>query len=331
MIPQRLRTSRATLLLAAAVLLTFAGCGTVDDGWPADSDKLKVVTSFAPLYSFATNVAGEDAIVRNLLSTSGPHHFNPTDKDARLLRRADLFFVNGLGLEGDKPGKMATGSGNKNLKIVELGAAIPENMLLEGSCNHDHGDGDHGHAHDGEGKDPHLWLSPEYAVLMVQAIRDELKAADPAHAEGYERRAAEYIAKLRKLKDEGDALFKEKTDRRLITFHDSMTYFAKTFGLDIVGVVQKYPGAEPGDKQLKELTARCAGVTPPVRVICAEPQYANSNAGTELVKILKAKGVPDPVLVELDTLETVPAEQLNAEWYEARMRANLQALSGAMK
>ncbi len=34
-----------------------------------------------------------------MMTTTGPHHFNPTDKDARLLRRADLFFVNGIGLD----------------------------------------------------------------------------------------------------------------------------------------------------------------------------------------------------------------------------------------
>src|SRR4051794_41056914 len=175
--------------LAAFGLAALPGCGGGDDGWPKDRSGPKVVVSFAPIYCFAANVAGDDAIVRNLLTTSGPHHFNPTDQDARILRRADIFFVNGLGLERDKPESMKKGSGNKSLKIVELGDRIPEKNLCEGSCHHDHGDGDeHDHEH---GKDPHVWLSPDQAVYMVEGIRDELKKLDPAHAEGYDRRAAE--------------------------------------------------------------------------------------------------------------------------------------------
>lgn len=311
-------------------LFSLPSCSTVDDGWPNEKPTApKVVVSFAPLYCFAANVAGDDAIVRNMLTTTGPHHFNPTDKDARLLRRADLMFVNGLSLEGDKPEKMKKGSGNKSLKIIELGAKIPEDRLCEGSCHHDHGDGDH-HDHE-HGKDPHIWLSPDYAIMMVEGIRDQMKLADAAHAADYDRRAAEYIAKLRKLKEDGVALLKDKKDRKLVTFHDSMTYFAKAFDVNIVGVVEKNPGSEPNDQQLKKLLALCTNPASPVRLVCTEPQYSNSNAGQQLVTILKQKGVPDPVLVELDPLETVPADQLNAGWYEAKMRANLAALAEKMK
>ena len=322
----------AAALIASAVLVGFAallpGCGgTRDDGWPKDKAGPKVVVSFAPLYCFAVNVAGDDAVVRNMLTTSGPHHFNPVDKDALLLRRADLFFVNGLGLEGEKPETIKKGSGNKNLKIVELGSRIPPVELLEGSCNHD--DGNHaGHDH---GKDPHVWLSPDYAVLLVEGIRDALKEADPVHAANYDRRAGEYIAKLRKLKADGVAMLKDKKDRKLVTFHDSLTYFAKTFDLNIVGVVQKNPGTEPNDKNLKDLINLCADDKNPVRVITVEPQYGSSRSADQVIKELRHKNVPDPVLVEFDPLETVVPEQLTAEWYEAQMLANLKALAKAMK
>jgi ABC-type Zn uptake system ZnuABC Zn-binding protein ZnuA len=318
-------------LLAAGVGLAVgvAGCGgPADDGWPADKPGPKVVVSFAPLYSFAVNVAGDDAVVRLLPAAGGgPHHFQPTDRDANLLRRADLFLVNGLGLEGDKPQRIKKASGNANLKVAELGGRVPEKCLREGVCHHDHGAGDDHHDH---GTDPHVWLGPDTAAFLVDAIRDELTAADPAHAEGYKRRAAEYVAKLRALKADGLERLKDKKDRRLVTFHDSMAYFAHDFNLDVVGVVQQVPGTEPNDKHLKRLIALCSG-SPPVRVICAEPQYATSGAGKELVKTLKHKGVDDAVLVQLDPLETATAEQLTAAWYEERMRANLDALAGAMR
>jgi zinc transport system substrate-binding protein len=323
------RLALVTLLttIIAGFVFLLPGCSGKDP-WPTDHAGPKVVVSFAPLYCFTVNVAGDDAVVRNLLTTSGPHHFNPTDQEARLLRRADVFFVNGLALEGDKPEAIKKGSGNKNLKIVELGARIPADKLCEGSCHHEEDGDDHDHDH---GKDPHVWLSPDHAVYMVEGIRDTLKEADPKHAADYDRRAAEYVAKLRKLKEEGVAMLKDKKDRKLVTFHDSMSYFAKAFDLNIVGVVQKNPGTEPNGQQLTKLIALCSDPKDPVRVITVEPQYGASNSGRQLVKELERKGVPNPVLVEIDPLETVVADQLNAGWYEERMRANLKALAEAMK
>lgn len=328
---QRSRRLIAPVLVFIALLAAFVvmipGCGSGDDGWPKDHPGPKVVVSFAPLYCFAVNVAGDDAVVRNMLTTSGPHHFNPTDRDAKLVRRANLFFVNGLGLEGDKPENIKKGSGNKGLMIIELANRIPEDQLFVGSCHHDHADGHH---HD-NGKDPHVWLSPDHAIKMVESIRDVLKEADPAHAANYDRRATEYIGKLRDLKAKGVAMLKDKQDRKLVTFHDSMTYFAKAFDLNIVGVVQKNPGTEPNDAQLKALINLCADDKYPVRVITVEPQYGMSSSGAQLIKELKNKKVPDPVLVEIDPLETVGPDQLTKEWYEAKMLANLEALAKAMR
>ncbi len=329
-----LRNFRLILLLVAAGAIgAAAGCQQAID---EDFERFlrhpgpKVIASFAPLYCFAINVAGEDAAVYPLMTTVGPHHFNPTDKDARLLSRADLFIINGLGLEGDRPNKLWTASHNQRLKIVDTTTRIPLNMLLEGSCCHDHGEeGDH-HHHE-HGSDPHVWLSPEYAIFQVEAIRDALQQADPAHAAAYAQRAAAYIECLRQLQAEGQDMLKNKQQRQLVTFHEALAYFARTFQLNVVGVVQKNPGVEPSDKQLKKLINLCADEKNPVRVIMVEPQYSVSNSARQLVEELRRRGVPDPVLVEFDTLETALKDALHAEWYEQRMRANLEALAKALR
>lgn len=321
-------------ITAAATMLS--GCGSKpQDGWP-ERPGPKVLVSFAPYYCFATAVAGDDAVVQTLMTTAGPHHFNPTDRDAVLLHRANLFFVNGLGLEGEMPETLKRGSGNGGLKIVDLGSKLPADKLCEARDDDDHDehgkdkDGHDEHHHAG-GKDPHVWLSPDMAVIIVESIRDELKSVDPAHAANYDRRASEYVGRLRKLKEEGIAMLKDKKDRRMVTFHESLTYFARDFDLTIVGVVEKTPGSEPNDKQLKELIKLCADPKSPVRILTVEPQYSNSNSGKELVKELAHKGVQDPALVEFDTLETVIPDQLTPDWYETRMQANLKALAEKMK
>jgi len=308
--------------------MLLLGCQSkTDDNWPKDHPGPKIVVSFAPYYCFAANVAGDDAVVRTVMTTAGPHHFNPTDRDAKLLRGADILFINGLGLDEAQAEIMKRGSGNRNLRVVDLAARIPNNLLLEGSCQHDH-NAEHPHEH---GKDPHVWLSPEYAIFLVEGIRDELKELDSAHAADYDRHAADYIVKLRQLNDHGMVLLKDKKDRNIVTFHDSLTYFAQTFKLNIVGVVQKKPGTEPNDKALKKLIALCADERNPVRIITVEPQYSSSNSSRELIKILQHKKVPDPKLVEIDPLETCPSDALTPQWYEVRMRENLEALAREMK
>ncbi|MBX9625279.1 MAG: zinc ABC transporter substrate-binding protein [Gemmataceae bacterium] len=319
--------TRVFLVPAAAVVaglvLTAGGCSR-ESAWPARPGP-KVVVSFAPLYCFAANVAGDDAVVKNLMTTAGPHEFNPTDVEARLVGEADLFFVNGLELDTALASSLKKGSGNGRLKVVELGKLIPEDKLIEGACHHDHDhDGPHEHGHD-----PHVWLSPDLAEVMVNGIRDELKAADPAHAAGYDRRAAEYVARLRGLKAEGAKQLTGKEDKRLVTFHESLGYFAKAFDLKVSGVVQKKPGVEPNAAELAELVNLCRKKN--IRLIAVEPQYtANTSAKTVLGELTRA-GVKDAQLVEVDPLETVHPSGLTPDWYERKMRANLEALAGAMK
>src|SRR4051812_4483754 len=96
-----LRPAVLLAFTAAAVLAALPGCGSGDTGWP-DRPGKKIVVSFAPIYCFVANVAGDDAVVRNIMTGSGPHHFNPTDVEARMVQKADLFFVNGLGIDDVK-------------------------------------------------------------------------------------------------------------------------------------------------------------------------------------------------------------------------------------
>ena len=323
--------------LAAVIPFLTLGCGTNktnpaaggpnDPNWP-DRPGPKVVVSFAPLYCFAANVAGDDAVVKNVMTTTGPHDFNPTADDVKVLTQAEIFFVIGLELDEAKAETMKKGSGNGNLKIVELGEKIPKDKRCEGKCEHaDHKPGDK-HEH---GDDPHVWLSPDHAAIMVNAIRDELKTADPAHAAGYDQRAAAYITKLQALKTDGRALLKDKKERRIVSFHDSLAYFEKAYDVEVRGVLTQKPGQEPDEKQMKKLIRICTDEAKPTRVIAVEPQYSTSNAGEALKKELAAKGLTGVELVEIDPLETVRPDDLTPDWYENKMRENVTKLAEKLK
>ena len=163
---------------------------------------------------------------------------------------------------------------------------------------------------------------------MVEKIRDELKELDPAHAAGYESRAAAYIERLKQLQVEGLALLKDKKDRKIVTFHDSMGYFARTFGLEIVDFIEIAPGAEPSRRKIGQVIETCKKNG--VRLITVEPQYPANTSASAILTELKSQGI-DAEFVEIDPIETARPDDLKPTYYEDRMRANLKQLAEKMR
>src|SRR5262249_33349045 len=132
-----------------------------------------------------------------------------------------------------------------------------------------------------------------------------------------------------KLHKEGKEMLRDKKVRRIVSFHEALGYFARSFGLEIADVIETAAGKEPSAPHLAEIVKRCQNTEEPVAAIAVEPQYPKSTAAKAVQKELQAKGLNIP-LVEIDPMETAEAADLEKEgagWYEARMRKNLEALA----
>lgn len=322
-------SDKALAILIALALSVASGCGKTENPWP-EGKSPRVLVSFPPLYCFAVNVAGDDAAVLSLLKTTGPHDFQPTTHDTLKLRRADLFFVNGLELDEHFAKRLKNNSGNSGLPLIELGERVKNKIAIgkEKEDGHDHKHDGHAHHH-GE-YDPHMWLGIPEAIVYVQAIRDELKAKNPADASGYDRRAAEYIQKLEKLHADGKAALSvvKPADRKLISFHDSLRYFARAFDVQVAGVMEMRAGVAPDANELRKLIELCQKEN--VRVIAVEPQYPQDNAKLLRDSAMK-KGVADVRIIEIDPIETAAIEEFGPDLYENKMRANIEQLQKAWK
>jgi ABC-type Zn uptake system ZnuABC Zn-binding protein ZnuA len=320
----RIRTLALTALFA--VTLGLAGCSVGGDPWQ-DRPGPKVLAFFPPLYSLAAQVAGDDAQVQSLLTSKGPHDYEPRPADAQRLRRADLFVVNGLGLDEVLAKRLATSANNPKLKLVEVGESVPEDKLFEAgacSCKHDHEGADHKHEHGAH--DPHVWLGIPEAVHMATAIRDALSEVDPSHADGYAKRTAALTERLHKLQADGRKALAGK-DARMLTHHDALRYFARSFGAEVVDAIEM-PGREPSGQRLAELVKLCTEKK--VRLIAVEPQYPSHTGAQTILKELKRNKI-DAAFVEIDTLETADPAELTPDFYERKMRSNLDNLAGAVK
>jgi ABC-type Zn uptake system ZnuABC Zn-binding protein ZnuA len=290
-----------------------------------------VLVSFPPLYCFTKSVAGDDAKVLSLLTTVGPHDYQPTAADALKVRKADLFLVNGLELD-DFVTKLINSSGNRKVKVIRVGEAVPKDELLTiGEDEHEHKPGkEH---HHGEA-DPHVWLGLPEAVHMVNRIRDELIVMDPEHKDGYTQRAAAYVKELESLREHGRKVLGDKKNPRLIATHDSLRYFARSFRpeakLEIVANIQAQPGVPTDSSKLTELAALARKAD--IRVIAIEPQYTQAPAAAKgLIREMGEQG-NNMQVVEIDPLETVPrVGDLNAGTYVHKMKENIDKLAKALR
>jgi zinc transport system substrate-binding protein len=333
MLSRRLWLSCLALSPVAAVL--FAGCSSHEDVWAGKGGPPRVVVTFPPLVSFVKAVGGEHVGVISLCTDTGPHEYQYNATEIIGLREADLFLANGLGLDNQFADKLNRNVNNADkLLYVKLGDKFGEGKgkvpLLAPRPDHDEKDeGDHKHDHHHGDHDPHIWLGIPQAIKMVEEICDALKQVDrnKAHHEDYDKNAKEYIGKLKQLEADGKALMAKKKIK-LVSFHDSLEYFAATYGVTIVDVIEINVGDTPTAKQLGDLVEACQKEK--VEIIAVEPQFPKSSSARTLQDELKSKK-QKVKLIEIDPLETYHAKKdkfpLDAEWYEKKVRANLEALA----
>lgn len=165
---------------------------------------------------------------------------------------------------------------------------------------HEHGD-DHGHeeghAH-GAGTDPHIWLDPENARLMLDAIAARLAEIDPANAAVYAGNAGAAKARISALQTELTRALGPLTERGYIVFHDAYRYFERRFGLHSLGAIAIDPEIPPGAARIAALrrSVRESGAA----CVFMEPQFDPAIIDTVIEGTGARKGVLDPLGSTLD-------------------------------
>ena len=298
----RIRLSATVIVLGMALV---AGCSAPVASAPPGT--LTVVTTSGVFADLVARVGGARVNVTRLVPKNGDvHTFEPRPADIRAVAAARLLVMNGLGLD-DWLRRTITNAAIAGTPLVVLSDAVPADRLIRG----DSGD-----------PNPHLWLDVSLARLYVDAIRDALSRADPPNAAAYAASAATYGTELGTL----DASIRSAlgaipaADRRIVTFHDAFPYFARAYGLDVVGVAVRAPGQDPSAGETADLIAaiKAAGV----KAIFSERQFP-----TRLVDQLAAEtGVRVVSNLYSDSLGDDPVTS-----YEALMRWDADRILEALR
>lgn len=230
------------------IVLILAACSN-DTSEKEDDGKLKIMTTFYPMYEFTKNIAGDKADVELLIpSTIEPHDWEPTPKDIGNIQKADLFVYNSADME-TWVSDITTSIDSSDVAVVEASKGI---KLIEEDEEAEESEEEHEHDHSHHA-DPHVWLSPVLAQQEVQTITDALVKVDPDNKEYYETESSKYIEKLKALDEEYKTELKGITSNEFITQHTAFSYLAKEYGLVQVPIAGLSPDEEPSAAKLAEL------------------------------------------------------------------------------
>lgn len=233
----------AVALAAATAVLALLGAGCGGSGSSRDG-KLDVVATTTQVGDWVREVGGNAVSVDQVLQpNTDPHEYEPRPSDVEAAAGAKLVFANGDEL--DSWIDQIVSDGGSGAEIVDLGAAVPERLPGESS------------GAEASKYDPHWWHDPRNAEAAVREIARRLAGADPAHRAVYRRNAAAYLGRLRRL-DAGIARCigtVPLSQRKLVTDHDAFGYFARRYGIDVIGAVipSQTTQAQPSAKDVSEL------------------------------------------------------------------------------
>lgn len=279
-----------------------------------DTEKVKVIASFFPLYDFASNVGGDKADVSVMVPAGiEPHDWEPTPRNIADAENADLIIYNGAGFEG-----WVAQLNAKNAVDTSRGIELTEGEHEEEGEAKEEG-------HEESALDPHIWLDPVLAKKQVESIRNGLIQVDSANADYYRQNAQQYIAEL----DSLDAFIRselsncEKTD--FIAFHNAFSYFAKRYGLTQHSV---HEGLSPEGEVLPQRISEIKQLATSLGINII---YSEDLVDPRLANVI-ASEIPNGQVLVLSPIEGLDREEQEKGFgYIEKMRQNVENLKVGLK
>lgn len=278
-----------------------------------NDNKLKIVTSFYPMYIATLNLVSDiDNIeLENLTQpqTGCLHDYQLTPNDMIKLEKADIVIINGGGIESFVEDITTN---YPNLSIINAGDKIK--LLDSKEHNHEHEHENHIH----EFYNAHTWVSITDYMQEVENIKKQLIKLDTKNKISYERNAKIYLDKLQTLKNNMHNELKNIKNRDIIIFHDSFEYIAKEFDLNIKHIVIMDEDTSLSAGEIAEIIDEIKQND--IKVLFTEQQYSTGIAES-IAKETNAK---------VYTLDSCVSGNLSKDAYIEAMYNNLKVMKEAL-
>jgi len=247
------------LLLPSVLVISAVSCGEKDE----TSEKIGVVVTILPQAEFMGSIGGEKVDLTVMVPPgASPHTYEPSPSQMTALAEAEMYARVGSGVEFELVWMDKLIATNKNMLVVDCSKGV-ELQEMTGTHEDKHGM-----------VDPHIWMSPLNAQIMVRNISDGLIQVDPDNRTYYEQNRDAYLQKLTELDQDIRDGLSEIASRRFMVYHPAFGYFADEYNLTMIPIEEE--GKEPTAAGLTNLIERAKEHD--IKVIFAEPQFNPQSA-----------------------------------------------------
>ena len=286
--------------LAIIFILFLTGCGQVEK---EEKESFNIVTSFYTTYVFAKNIVKDipNVNVENMSDNHSGclHDYHLDTKDMKKIENADVFVINGAGLESFLE-KLYE---KEDLYVIDASEDVE---LIQSKYE--------------DKPNEHTWLSISNAILQVDKIATKLAEIDKDNADKYIENKNAYIERLKKLRNElRESLYDASKEIKIVTTHDVFAYFANDFDIEITDVIEREEGQSPTQKEMKAIIDNIKEND--VCGIFIEPDYSNKLAQT----------IANESNVKVYTLDSVTNEDGDISAYENKMKQNIETIRESIK
>lgn len=218
-----------------------------------------LVTSIKPLHSIASYITqGVNEPTLLIRTQASAHHYQLRPQDRLIISKADRIYWVSEGIEtafGDLLHKHPTA-----IELLEN----PQLIRYEQRDSEDGHDHHHHHGHKHSTYDPHIWLSPQNALIIAQSMAKDLSQIDPKHASNYQDNLDAFQQELKRTEQTIAQQMLSLQDKPFATLHDAFQYFEQHFDLNFIGNISMHPKLPLSGKQrikvshtIKEKNIRC--------------------------------------------------------------------------
>lgn len=254
------------IFLASLILLLCIGLYLFNNNYQdsnnksqTSNDKIGVVVTVGPQEEFAKRVGGDRVNVMVMVPQGAdPHTYEPLPNQMKQVQDAKIYFIVGSGIEFELAWMDKLTAINPQMEVVNTSQGIE---LLPNTEEH-------------EGNDPHVWVSPQNAKIMVENICTKLVEIDPENKDYYQKNRDEYLNKLDELDKNTTKILSNQKNRNIMVYHPSWAYFCRDYDLKQIPIESQ--GKEPTPQGIASLIDQARRDN--IRVIFVSPQFSSSNA-----------------------------------------------------
>ncbi len=237
-VAERVIRKRPGRMMHAAVAAVLAGLFALPT--LAEPGRLQVVCTTTMIADLARVIAGDVVDLHGIMRPGeDPHVYEVRPRDVQLIAKADVLLMNGLHLESTLGHAIANNASDALVvKLAETPLIVPlESEQFRGA------------------PDPHCWFNVRYFRAYAERARDALIKADPKNADGYRRRASEYVEKLDALHTWVQTQISSipRARRAMVTSHDAFQYFGRTYFIDVYAVIGISTEQQPRPRDIARL------------------------------------------------------------------------------